>query len=74
VDVLAVDRRHEGRIQALDDGVGDPVALLLGLEDVRSKPLVIRPLLQHVAQELRRAQRVLAAFGEQIEEDAVLRD
>ena len=40
VDVLAVDRRDEGRVEPLDDVVGDPVALLLGLEDLprRGRP------------------------------------
>ena len=30
-DIYAVDRRHEGQSQPLDDVVGDSVALLLGL-------------------------------------------
>ena len=38
------------------------------------RPCVIGPLLEHVAQQLRGAQRVLAPFGEEIEEDAVLGD
>jgi hypothetical protein len=72
VDVLAVDRRDEGRVETLDDVVGDPVALLLGLEDVGREARFVGPALEKVAQELRRPKRVLPFFGEQIEEDAVL--
>ena len=34
VDVLAVDRRDEGGVHALDEIVGDPIPLLLGEQDL----------------------------------------
>ena len=38
------------------------------------RPAVVGPLLEHVLEQLRRAHGVLAAFGEEIEEDTVLGD
>ena len=73
VDVLAVERRDEGRVEAPDDVVGDPVALLLGLEDLPVQALAaVGPPLEHLAQQLGRAQGVLPRLGEEVEEDSVL--
>src|SRR3954454_24144601 len=51
VDVLAVDRRHEGRIEAADDVVGDPVALLLGDDDPPRERLALGPGLHHFVEQ-----------------------
>ena len=40
----------------------------------RRETAVVGPLLEHVREQLRRAHGVLAAFGEEIEEDTVLGD
>jgi hypothetical protein len=72
VDVLAVDGRHERRVEPLDDVVGDPVPLLLGLEDVPREAAVVGPPVEHVAQQFCGPQGVLTALGEEAEEDAVL--
>ena len=54
VDVLAVERGHEGRVEALDDVVGDPVALLLGLEDLPVQALgAVGPVLEHLLEQFR---------------------
>ena len=50
VDVLAIEGRDEGRVQALDDVVGDPVALLLSEQDLPAEPvLAVGPAVEHVA-------------------------
>ena len=71
VDVLAVDRRDEGRVEALDDVVGDPVALLLGLEDLAREAPVVGPGVHHLVEQARGVQRVLARLDEEVEEGAV---
>ena len=74
VDVLAVDRGHEGRVEALDDVVRDPVAFLLGDQDLPADVLVIGPGCHHLVEHLRRAQRVLTALTEEVEEGTVAWD
>src|SRR6476619_6263395 len=71
VDVLAVDRGDEGRVEPLHDGVGDPVTLLLGLEDVPRQAALVGPLAHHLVEQAGGAQRVLALFDEEVEEGAV---
>ena len=73
VDVLAVDRRDEGRVEPLDDVVGDPVALLLGLEDVAREAAARRASCSSSrASSFAVRSGVLARLGEEVEEDAVL--
>src|SRR5829696_8156689 len=71
VDVLAVDRRDEGRVEALDDFVGDFVALLLGLEDFEAEAAVVGPAAHHLVEQARRVEGVVARFAEEVEEGAV---
>src|SRR5213595_2845072 len=52
-DIYAVDRRDERRVEALDDVVRDPVALLLADDDVTRQLAVIGPLVEHLLQDLR---------------------
>ena len=73
VDVLAVDRRDERLVEALDDVVRDPVALLLADDDVAREFAVVWPLLDHPFEEARRAHDVRAGLLEQVEELAFLR-
>src|SRR5829696_1161069 len=68
VDVLAVDRRHERRVQALDDVVRDAVALLLADHNVTAELAVVGPLVEHALEQLRRTDDVGAGFLEQVEE------
>ena len=51
-------------LSALDDVVGDPVALLLGEQDLASRaPLSSGQLLEHLLEHAGRAKRVLARLG-----------
>src|SRR4051794_21909385 len=72
VDVLAVDRRHERRVQALDDVVRDPVALLLADHDLARERGVVGPLLEHPLEQLGGAHDVRARLLEEVEELAFL--
>ncbi len=74
VDVLAVERGDERRLHSLDDVVGDPVALLLGLEDVAREPTVVGPLVEHLLEQPCGAQGVFPRLDEEVEEGAVARD
>ena len=47
----SVERRDEGRVEPLDDVVGDPVALLLGEQDLAGEPALVRPLLEHLLEQ-----------------------
>src|SRR5829696_6289684 len=51
VDVLAVDRRDERLVEALDDVVGDPVAVLLADEDVARELVALGEPLEHLLEE-----------------------
>jgi hypothetical protein len=73
VDVLAIDRRHECRVQPFDDVVGDPVPLLLRLQDLPRKPGVVGPGAHHFVKQLSGAHGVLAGLGEEVEESGVAR-
>src|SRR3954447_4382893 len=71
VDVLAVDRRDEGLVEAPDDVVRDPVALLLADQDVAGQ---VRPLgigAQHLVEQVGGADDVAAGLLEQVEVLAV---
>src|SRR5215208_1779146 len=72
VDVLSIDRGHEGLIEALDDVVGDPVALLLGDEDLPGEPALLREVADHLQEEIRRPHDVPRGLLEEIEEFAFL--
>ena len=67
-DVLAVDRRDERRVEALDDVVRDAVALLLAHDDVARQLPVVGPLLEHALQQLGGAHDVRAGLLEEVEE------
>ena len=71
VDVLAVDRGDERLVEALDDVVRDPVALLLADQDVARELAVLGELAQHLVEQLRGAQDVAAGLLEEVEELAV---
>ena len=66
--ILAVDRRHERRVQALDDVVCDPVALLLAEQDGAREVVVLGKRLQHLLGRLGCPQHVGGRFLEQVEE------
>ena len=72
VDVLAVDRRDERLVEAMDDVVRDPVALLLAHDDLARELTVVGPLLHHPLQEAGRAHDVRAGLLEEVEELALL--
>src|SRR2546421_165645 len=72
VDVLAVDRGDEGLVEALDDVVGDPVALLLADQDVPRQVGALRVVAEHLVQEVGRAHDVARRLLEQVEELAVV--
>ena len=71
-DVLAVERRHERRVQPLDDVVGDAVALLLADDDIAHRFAVVGPLLEHVLEQPRGAHAVAPRLLEEVEELAFL--
>src|SRR5437588_3788486 len=74
VDVLTVDRRDEGLIEAPDDVVRDPVAVLLADEDVAGQllaPVRVRP--QQLVEQVGRADDVPPRFLEEVEVHAVAR-
>src|SRR5215218_1268622 len=56
VDVLPVDRGDEGLVEALDDVVGDPVAVLLADEDLAGELVALREIPQHLLEQCRGAQ------------------
>src|SRR3954447_14057626 len=66
-DVLAVDRRDEGLVEAVDDVVGDPVAVLLAHDDVAGEVGGVRPAAQEPDQQLRGGDEVARSGLEQVE-------
>src|SRR3954470_16320300 len=73
VDVLAVDRGDEGRVQPFDDLVGDPVTLLLCQEDLPREVFALGPGVHHLVEQLGGANRVLPGLDEEVEEGPVAR-
>ena len=71
-DVLAVDRRDERVVEAIDDVVGDPVALVLAVEDL-VREVLARPgsLVEHRVQQIGGAHHVLPGLLEQLEVDPI---
>jgi hypothetical protein len=67
-DVLAVDRRHERLVEAVDDVVRDAIALLLAEQDVARQFLRLREVAQHLVEQVGGAQDVAAGLLEQVEE------
>src|SRR3954452_13756371 len=67
-DVLALDRRDEGLVEALDDVVRDPVALLLADHDLAGQLAVIGPAIEDVLEDLARLDDVPPRLLEQVEE------
>ena len=72
-DVLALDRRDERRVEALDDVVRDPVALLLADHDLAGELPVVGPAVEHPLEQRRRPARCCARLLEQVEELALAR-
>ena len=70
-DVLAVDRRDERLVQAVDDVVRDAVALLLAQQDLARQLLRLRVVAQHPVEQIGGAQDVGAGLLEEVEELAV---
>jgi hypothetical protein len=50
LDVLAVEGGDEGRVEPGEDGVGEPVALVLGLDQPLGLHLRVDEVLDHVQQ------------------------
>ena len=73
MDVLTVDRGDERLVEALDDVVGDPVAVLLADQDVAGQVVALGEVQQHLLEQARGAQDVAAGLLEQVEELAVAR-
>src|SRR3954462_452637 len=71
VDVLAVDRGDEHLVEAADDVVGDPVALLLADQDVAGEVGVVGEVAQHLIEQVGGALDVSGGLLEQVEELAV---
>src|SRR4051794_14904499 len=74
VDVLAVDRGDEHLVEAADDVVRDPVALLLADEDVAGERGILGVAAQHLVEQIGGTQDVARRFLEQVEELAILGD
>src|SRR4051812_30197924 len=73
VDVLAVDRRDEHLVEAADDVVRDPVALLLADQDVARERGGLRIAAQQLVQQVGGPLDVAGGLLEQVEELAVPR-
>ena len=67
VDVLAVERGDEGGVEPGVDGVGEPVALVLGLDQALGLHLRIDEVLDHVQQLPSRVGEVGRHLVEQVE-------
>src|SRR3954471_9567921 len=72
-DVLALDRRDERRVEALDDVVRDPVALLLADHDLAGELPVVGPAVERPLQQVAGLHDVAARLLEQVEELALPR-
>src|SRR5207253_4653930 len=66
--VVAVDRRDEGLMQALDHRMGDLVALVLDGLHALGLLLGINGLLEHLGEERRRLARAVRVLLEEVEE------
>ena len=58
-------------VEPFDDLVGDPVALLLGLQDLAAEALVVGPAVHHLVEQAGRVQGVLPGLDEEVEEGPV---
>src|SRR5829696_2386496 len=67
VDVLAVEGGDEGGVEAGVDGVGEPVALVLGVDQALGLHLRVDEVLDHVQQVPRRVGEVGGDLVEQVE-------
>src|SRR5262245_48573879 len=74
VDVLAVDRRDEGRIELLDDLVGDLVALVLDFLDRVRLGSRVAEVIDHLVEQRGGPDDVLGLLLEVVEEPNFLRD
>ena len=72
-DVLAINRRDERVVEAIDDVVRDPIALVLAVEDLLREVLVLGVVGEHRVEQIRGAHHVLARLLEQLEVDAITR-
>lgn len=71
VNVLTVEGGDEGRVQPLDDFVGDPVALMLGRDDIGRQVAHVRPLVHHAVEQPGRVDAVFACLDEEVEEGLI---
>ena len=75
VHVVAVERRHEGAVDQVDQVVGEPVALVLELLDVAHVVVrAARELVEQLDQRLRDRDGVRGGAVVEVEELALLRD
>src|SRR5205085_1296911 len=68
VDVLAIYRSDEHRVEAADDLVSDVVAFVFALGDASSLDLDVPIILDQIDEEVGGAAEVRRGFGEQLEE------
>jgi hypothetical protein len=71
VDVRAVEPLRLLDVEAPDDLLGDPVSLLLSLEDVAGDSRVLGPGLEHLLEQLRPSEDVGASLREKLEVDRI---
>src|SRR3990170_3996280 len=68
VDILAVEGRHKGGVEALADGVADLVALVLDGEELLGLPLRVLVGAEHRLQQARPVEHVGGILDEHVEE------
>jgi len=68
---VAIDRRHEALVDALDQLVGELVSVLLAHKDVPGEDLTLGKAREHLVEQLGCAHRIRPCPLEQIEELAV---
>jgi hypothetical protein len=74
VDVLSVERRDEGLVQALDRLVRELVADVLEILDLPRAPAEVVEAVEELDQRFRAGVGVARRLLEQVEEDLILRD
>ena len=68
MDVLAVERRDEGRFQLVADVVADLVAGMLRVAELAAEPLPLVVVPEELLQQASRGQHVPGVVHEQVEE------
>jgi hypothetical protein len=74
VDVLAVERSDEGRLQLVADVVADAIARVLGVQQLAGDPLAIAVVAEELLEQAGCGQHVAGVFDEQVEELLFARD